>query len=696
MRQANEVTKPRRFRIGLDVGGTFTDLFMLDEESGAMFHHKLPSTPQQPDIAPLKGIEELLAKARAAGSDVAFIGLGTTVATNALLERKGARTALITTEGFRDLLEIARQKRPDTFNLHVSKPEPLVPRHLRREARERVAYDGEVLIPLERKKFSAEIEALRRAGATSVAICFLNAYANPAHEQAAAQVVRSRWPEAYVAVSSEVLPEFREYERLSSTIVNAYLMPIMRDYFTRFERQVADLGIPRRPFVMSSGGGVVSPALAGERPIDTLFSGPSGGVSGAIHVATVAGLKNIITFDMGGTSTEACLIKDGAPQISYSRVINGLPIRAAALDVHTVGAGGSSIAAVDAGGLLRVGPHSAGSTPGPACYGLGGEDATVTDANVVLGRLNPEYLLGGALPIDAAKSHAAIAEKVAGPKKLSVTDAASSILLIATANMAEAVRFVSVERGMDPRDFVLVAFGGAGPLHAAFVARELGVGGVLVPYSPGVLCAMGVLAKDMQMDFSQTRLLREDAANVGEDVQALYADLELRARSAFERNGDDPSKIVTERVADARYVGQNHELTIAVPPAGITPAALGLIKERFNAAHEEMYGYAAPDKRMELVTMRLRAWIPIEKLDLARVELSARDAPLAAATMRQVYFEEEGGFVDCPVYERHDLRAGDRFSGPAVIEQMDATTVVPPDFRAAVDHALNLFLTQSA
>ena len=689
------MTAPTRFRIGLDVGGTFTDLFMRDEESGAIFHHKLPSTPHQPDIAPLAGIEALLAKANATGSDIAFIGLGTTVATNALLERKGARTALITTEGFRDLLEIARQKRPDTFNLHISKPEPLIPRHLRREARERVAYDGEVLIPLERKALSAEIEALRRAGATSVAICFLNAYANPAHEQDAAHAVRSLWPEAYVSVSSEVLPEFREYERLSSTIVNAYLMPTMRDYFMRFEQQVGTLGISRRPLVMNSGGGVVSPAVAGERPIDTLFSGPSGGVSGAIHVATVAGLRNIITFDMGGTSTEVCLIKDGAPQISYSRIINGLPIRAAALDVHTVGAGGSSIAAVDAGGLLRVGPHSAGSTPGPACYGLGGMDATVTDANVVLGRLNPQYLLGGSLPIDAAKSHAAIAENVAGPKKLSVTDAASSMLVIATANMAEAVRFVSVERGMDPRDFALVAFGGAGPLHAAFVARELGVNGVLVPYSPGVLCAMGVLAKDMQMDFSQTRLLREGAANLGGELQALYADLEQRALSAFERNGDDPSKLRTERVTDARYVGQNHELTIAVPPGAISATALDVVKQRFNEAHHEMYGYAAPDKKIELVTMRLRAWIPIEKLDLGRVELPARGTPLAAVSVRRVFFAETAGFVDCPVYERHDLRPGDRLSGPAVIEQMDATTVVPPGFLAMVDDALNLFLTQS-
>jgi N-methylhydantoinase A len=692
--RGSRLSNARRFRIGLDVGGTFTDLFMLDEESGAIFHHKLPSTPAQPDIAPLKGIAALMAKADAAGDDVVFIGLGTTVATNALLERKGAKTGLITTAGFRDLLEIARQKRPDTFDLHVSKSEPLVPRQLRREAQERIAYDGEVLIPLDREKLLDEIDALRLSGVAAVAICFLNSYANAVHEERAAAWVRSRWPEAYVAVSSEVLPEFREYERLSSTIVNAYLMPIMRDYFARFEREVIALGIPRRPFIMSSGGGVVGPALAGERPIDTLFSGPSGGVSGALHVASQAGLRNVITFDMGGTSTEACVIRDGVPQISYSRVINGLPIRAAALDVHTVGAGGSSIAAVDAGGLLRVGPQSAGSTPGPACYGLGGEHPTVTDANVVLGRLNPEYLLGGALPIDARRSRAAIETAVAIPKQLSITDAAASILLIATANMAQAVRFVSVERGLDPRDFVLVAFGGAGPLHAAFVARELGVRGVLVPYSPGVLCAMGVLAKDLQMDFSQTKLMREDASTVRDDVQGLYDELESRARAAFERNGDDPSRVLMERIVDARYVGQNHELTVAAPLGPMTTEALQIIKGHFNAAHQDLYGYASPDKVMELVTFRLRAWIPMEKLNLAQGELAPRREPLAPTASRRAYFDDGGGFVDCPIYQRLDLRPGDALEGPAIVDQMDATTVVPPRFRATVDRHLNLYLAE--
>src|SRR5687768_1011206 len=383
----------QRYRIGIDVGGTFTDLFLLDQESGAVARHKLPSTPDDPHLAPLAGVRAVLAQAGAQGNQVAFVGLGTTVATNALLERKGAMVGLITTEGFRDLLEIARQKRPHTYDLYVNKPTPLVPRQLRREVTERTLADGSVLTPVDRPGLRQTIDELMQAGVESIAICFLNSYANPAHEETAAAMVRERWPAGHVAVSAEVLPEFREFERLSSTVVNAYLMPATRDYFNRFEQNIASLGIKPQPFVMNSGGGVITPAVAAQRPLDTLFSGPSGGVSGAVYVSMAAGYPNIITFDMGGTSTDVCLVRDGKPQLSHSRVINGFPLKAPAVDVHTVGAGGSSIATVDAGGMLRVGPHSAGSQPGPACYARGGMQPTVTDANVVLGRLNPEYLL---------------------------------------------------------------------------------------------------------------------------------------------------------------------------------------------------------------------------------------------------------------------------------------------------------------
>jgi len=686
----------RRLRIGLDVGGTFTDLFMLDETSGEVWLHKLPSTPQQPDLAPLQGIAEILAKANARGGDVAFVGLGTTVATNALLERKGAPTGLITTAGFRDLLEIARQRRPDTFDLHVSKPEPLVPRQLRREAHERIAADGSVLAALDADRLVGEIDTLRAAGVTSIAICFLNAYANPAHELAAAQAIHARWPEADITVSSDVLPEFREYERLTTTIVNAFLMPVMRGYLTRFAHEVERLGVPLAPSVMNSGGGVVTPAVAADRPVDMLFSGPSGGVSGAVYVAARAGIQDIITFDMGGTSTDVCVIRGSVAQRSYTREIGGLPIRAAALDVHTVGAGGSSIAGVDAGGLLRVGPHSAGSHPGPACYARGGVAPTVTDANVVLGRLNPRHLLGGALPIDAERAHAAIDAHVARPKAMTVVEAAAAMLAVANANMAQAVRFVSVERGLDPHDFWLAAFGGAGPVHAAFVARELGAAGVLVPPSPGVLCAMGVHAKDMQMDFSRTRVTRETDMHAASDAQAVLAELEQRAREAFRRNGCDPDSLRMERSADARYVGQNHELSVAIPQGMLDATALAEVKTGFDAAHTQLYGYASPEKPMEIVTFRLRALLALPRHDLLRGAVSVRAGDVKPAARRPVYFDETSGYIDCPVYMRGDLRPGDTLSGPCIIEQMDATTVVPPGTNAMVDAVANLLLRVSA
>jgi N-methylhydantoinase A len=689
----DSITPSPRFRIGIDVGGTFTDLFLLDQVSGAVVRHKLPSTPGNPHLAPLDGVRQLLERAKGSGAEVAFVGLGTTVATNALLERKGAVTGLITTAGFRDLLELARQKRPHTFDLNVSKREPLVPRQLRAEVPERIAADGSVLTPLDREALRAAIDKLLAANVESIAICFLHAYHNAAHEETAAALVRERWPDGHVAVSSEVLPEFREYERLSSTVINAYLMPATRDYFHQFERNIARLGIAEAPFVMNSGGGVITPAVAAKRPLDTLFSGPSGGVSGAVYVAERAGYPNIITFDMGGTSTDVCLVRDGRAEISYSRVINGYPLKAAALDVHTVGAGGSSIARVDEGGMLRVGPASAGSQPGPACYGRGGELPTVTDANVVLGRLNPEYLLAGALKIDAAKSRAAIEQHVAKPKGLSLTEAAAAILAIADTNMAQALRFVSVERGLDPGDFMLMAFGGAGPLHAASVARQLGVAGVLVPYAPGVLCAMGVLTKDMQMDFSRTRVVTGSDGTAARTVAVVFGDLESRARAAFaEASKADPGALALERTVDARYAGQNHELSVAVPAGALDAAAMAAVLENFHRAHEQLYGYRSPERALELVTFRVKATLPIPKHDLARVALAPREGQPEPVARRQVYFDEPAGFVDCPVYARDDLRAGDTLAGPAVVEQMDTTTVIPPRHAARVDAMLNLLI----
>ena len=677
------------YRIGIDVGGTFTDLYLIDQATGAQTRHKLSSTPDEPHLAPLAGIREILAKAGAAGAEVAFVGLGTTVLTNALLERKGAATGLITTSGFRDLLEIARQKRPHTFDPFESKPEPLVPRHLRLEVVERMAAGGSVLVPLDRASVDAAIARLQENRVAAVAVCLLNAYANPVHEREIAAAISERWPAADVSVSSEVLPEFREYERLSSTVVNAYLMPVARDYFRKFEAEVGRLGIPEAPFVMNSGGGIMTPGQAGARPIDTLLSGPSGGVSGAIHVAGAAGHRNIITFDMGGTSTDVCLVQDGTAQSSHARTIGGYPLKAAALDVHTVGAGGSSIAGLDAGGMLQVGPASAGARPGPACYGRGGELPTVTDANVVLGRLNPAFLLGGALAIDAARSHAAVEKHVGRPRGISVVEAAAAIIAVADTNMAHAVRFVSVERGLDPADFMLVAFGGAGPVHAASVAQQLGVAGVLVPPGPGVLCAMGVLVNDLQAEVSRTRLTSELAPGCNAITDECYRELEERARLAF---GGQPAggEFTLHRTADVRYLGQNHELTVEAPTGRFDDAALAALKRNFHDAHRELFGYASLDKQLELVTFRVRARIPAAHPRFSGVPPAARSSPARPVAARKAYFNER--FADCPVFERDTLRPGDRLPGPAIVEQMDCTTVVPPGFTASVDDFLNLLL----
>jgi N-methylhydantoinase A len=677
--------------IGIDVGGTFTDLFMVDERSGETYRHKLSSTPEDPHEAPVRGVREILERAGRRPEDVRFIGLGTTVATNALLERKGAPTGLLTTKGFRDLLEIARQTRPHVYDLFMPRVKPLARRRARLEVAERIAGDGSVIKPIEVEDIDRAIDSLRAQGIASVAICFLNSFANPEHERAAVARLREIWPDATVSASEELLPEIREYERLSSTVMNAYLMPVMRRYLLRFQNEIEATRVSAAPVVMSSGGGVFSPELAAERPIDTLLSGPSGGISAATYLGGVIGRKDLITFDMGGTSTDVSLIADGKAEISTYRVIDGLPIRSIAVDVHTVGAGGSSIAWLDEGGLLRVGPASAGARPGPACYGLGGAEPTVTDANVILGRLNQHHLLGGALPIDRRRAAEAIGRAVAKPKGIGLTEAASAILAISVMNIAQAIRVVSVERGLDPADFLLVAFGGAGPLHAADVARELDME-VIIPSSPGVLCAMGVLTKEAQVDVSRTRILRESTAGLTAEVDAVFADLERRVAEMLRRGRLGADGLSMRRSVEARYVGQNHELNVPLPDGLSGAAAVAAVRLGFDAAHRRLYGYDQPTKELELVTFRLRATMPGPKVDLRRTAVSQRSGALRPSGRRDVIFGAADAPIECPVLDRAQLRPGDEIAGAAIIEQMDTTTLLPPDFRATVDPAGNLLL----
>ncbi|WP_084462747.1 hydantoinase/oxoprolinase family protein [Oceanibaculum pacificum] len=681
-------------RIGVDVGGTFTDLFLVENATGRTHRHKLPSTPRRPTEALIEGVRQILANAGFEGGDVEFLGLGTTVSTNELLERKGALTGLITTRGFRDLLEIGRQSRPHVYDLFASKPAVLVERRRRLEVTERIDFDGSVLRPVDTEEVREAAAELVRQGVKSIAICFVNAYANPENEIAAATAIRQGWPDLYVSVSHEISPEFREFERLSSVVVNSYLMPGTDTYLQEFEHQVKTLGIRQQPLFMNSAGGVMAPSLAAQRPIDTLFSGPSGGVSAARHIADQIDTPDLITFDMGGTSTDVCMIRGGEPEMTHNRSIDGVPIRATALDVHTVGAGGSSIAWIDAGGLLHVGPESAGAQPGPACYGRGGENPTVTDANIVLGRLHPQHLLGGRLQVDPALARAAIQDKIAGPKGMSVEEAAAAILELSNHNIAQAVRYVSVERGLDPQDFMLMAFGGAGPLHAAFVARELGIRRVLIPGSPGVLCAMGVLTKDVRVDSSRTRILDERSDKFLDQLRWVVDELDETAERSLTLQGYKRQAARLEYSADLRYVGQNYEINIrsAAPPSDAK--AWADMRQAFHAAHKRQYGYASLDKPLQMVTVRLTAVVPIERPD--NLGGAAGDAEnLTEQANRRVFFAESGGFVSTPVVQRDALTQGNSVAGPAIIEQMDTTTILPPGFTASVDDHNNLIITQS-
>ena len=480
------------WRVGVDSGGTFTDVCLFDETSGRIEVWKVASTPDDPSRAIAQGVEEGMRRVGGVPGDVVYFGHGTTVATNALIQHRGVPTGLVTTAGFRDLLEIGRQKRPDLYDLQVDKPPVLVARDLRLEVPERVRHDGTVETRLDEIAVREAARALKRAGVASVAVCFLYAFVRPEHERAARRILAEEFPEAFLSVSHEVAPEFREFERLSTAVVNAYLGPVMQGYIRRLADRLAALGMTARPHLTQSNGGVMGLEAAANLPVRMVLSGPSTGVVGAQAIGRMAGFPDLITFDMGGTSTDVALLQSGEPRLASESIVHGYPIKAPTLDIHTVGAGGGSIAHVDSGGLLKVGPRSAGADPGPVCYDRGNDAPTVTDANVVLGTLHPTHLLGGRMPIRRDRAIAAI-ERLARRLGMETMETAQGILSVVTANMAKAIRVISVQRGHDPRDYTLMAFGGAGPLHAARLARELEIRRVLVPRNPGILCAIGLL-----------------------------------------------------------------------------------------------------------------------------------------------------------------------------------------------------------
>ena len=684
-----------RWRVGVDAGGTFTDICLFDASEGRVAIWKIASTPDDPSRGIAEGVEEALrraspeAGARPAAA-VAYFGHGTTVATNALIQHRGVATGLVTTAGFRDLLEIGRQKRPDLYDFFADKPPTLVPRDLRIEVAERVRHTGDIETPLDEPAVRAAAQKLRATGVAAVAIAFLYSFVRPEHEQTAKRILQQELPEAFICASHEIAPEFREFERLSTAVVNAYLGPVMRRYIERLGARLRDLGMEAAPHMTQSNGGVIGFATAAAMPVRTILSGPSTGVVGAQAVGAAAGFTDLITFDMGGTSTDVVLLKDGAVRLASEAMVHGYPLKAPMLDIHTVGAGGGSIAYVDAGGLLKVGPRSAGADPGPVCYGRGSAGPTVTDANIVLQTLNPTHLLGGRMAVRQDLARAAIGG-LAGQLGLPLMQTAQGIVSVVTANMARAIRVISVQRGHDPRDYTLVAFGGAGPLHAARLARELDIARVLVPRSPGILCAMGLLLTDLRADFAATRLLPLKPETAGE-IAAAFAALEARAAAWFAHEDIAADRRRTLRTVDMRYAGQNYELAVPLADGPITTRTIDALAEGFAAAHQRMYGFLAGEEPVQLVTFRIEASGLVDKATLAQEPRHGADASGAIRARRDVWIAEEERDLPCPIYDRDLLRPGNRFTGPAIVEQMDATTLVLPGMAARVDEYLNLIL----
>ena len=678
------------WRIGVDSGGTFTDVCLFNEDDGQVHIWKVSSTPDDPSRAIAQGISEGLERVGASAADVAYLGHGTTVGTNALIQHRGVTTGLITSDGFRDLLEIGRQKRPDLYDLQADKEPVLVARDLRLEVPERVHHDGHVETVLDEQAVREAARSLKASGAKAVAICFLYSFIRPEHEQAARAIVEAEFPEAFVSTSHDVAPEFREYERMSTVVVNAYLGPVMQGYIERLAARVTELGLKVAPRLTQSNGGVIGFEQAARLPTRTVLSGPSTGVVAAQSLAKQTGILDLITFDVGGTSSDVALLKEGLCKLVGEADVHGYPIKAPMLDIHTVGAGGGSIAAVDSGGLLKVGPRSAGAFPGPVCYGKGNDEPTVTDANVVLQTLNPTHLLGGRMAIDQGLAKAAIG-KIADQLGMDVMATAQGIISVVIANMARAIRVISVQRGHDPRDYTLVAFGGAGPLHAARLARELEMRRILVPLTPGIMCATGLLQTDLRADFATTSLtiLTENSiATLGE----AFARLEARAERWFAAETIPAADRVVDRSIDVRYAGQNYEVSVAVPEGPIDAVAIAAIRARFEEEHRRLYGFIAEEDPIQLVTFRVGATGLVAKAAFRAFPDGGADASAAKIGERDVWMPEAGGFTACPIYDRAKLNPGNRITGPAIIEQMDTNTIVLPDMLVTVEPHRNLIL----
>ena len=665
-------------RVASDIGGTFTDLVLLDEKTGEIGVAKVSTTAS--DFA--EGVVNSVKRTDYDSSETSFFVHGSTLIINALTERKGVKAGLITTKGFRDVLEITRANRPDIYNMYYTKPKPFVPRYLRLEVEERVNYKGEELASLNERDVKEAVEKLKTEGVEAIAVCFLHSYANPNHEIECGEIINQIAPDIPLTLSHQITQEWREYERTSTAVLNSYVHPIAHAYLESLRDDLMDMGMePQTLHVMQSNGGSATFNTGKETPINLVESGPVAGVIGAAHIGERIGESNVISLDIGGTTAKTSLVENGAPKITTEYKIErrddyaGYPILVPTIDIVEIGAGGGSIAWVDSAGALRVGPVSAGADPGPACYGWGGNQPTVTDANVLAGRINPDYFLGGEIPLDVEESKAAI-QPIADAFNTSIEEAAMGVIRLADANMMKALRLVSVRRGYDPRDFVLIAFGGGGAMHAGALMRELHIKKVIIPTEPGVFSAWGMLMTDLRSDYIRTLVTRTDQVRP-ENLNAIYAEMEQQASLDLAAENVKKGDMEFQRFADMRYKGQEHTVKVPLPSGKITAEAMADNNERFHDLHEQAYAFRL-DVPVELVNYHVTALGHVKKPDIEKLDGAKGNLDGARKGARRVNFDELG-FHEATIYERNLLPVGAAIRGPAVIEEPASTTVVFPD-----------------
>ncbi|MEM7124791.1 MAG: hydantoinase/oxoprolinase family protein [Chloroflexota bacterium] len=691
-------------RFGFDIGGTFTDFVFIDTETGNISSYKTLTTPHAPSEAVMIGWHELLKETSASGASVETAIHGTTLITNALIERKGAKTALITTKGFRDILEMAREMRYDIYDLLMVLPEPLVPRPLRLEVTERLNGRGEVIDVLQLDDLETLKPILLENEVQAVALCFLHSFTNPVHEQQASAWLSEHLPEMSLSLSYQVAPEIREYERMSTTVCNAYVQPLTERYIKQLQLDLSDGGFQKHLYLMLSSGGITTAETAAQFPVRLIESGPAAGVLAAVFYGELTDEPNLVSFDMGGTTAKMCVIKNGQPVMSddfeVARVHrfkrgSGLPVRVPTIELIEIGAGGGSIARIDELGLLKVGPDSSGADPGPACYGGGGTQPTVTDADLLLGYLNPDYFLGGRMSLDREAAEEAVRTAIGEPLNRSVTEAAYGIYQVVNENMISATRVHVAERGADPRNLMLIAFGGAGPVHAHQIARALKMRGYICPASAGVASALGFLTAPASFEFARTFIANVTQEKLAE-LDEIYTELKQEGQEKLAEAGVAQEQMAFHLKADLRHVGQGHEIVVELPYTSLIGVDLeSELRPLFYEQYEEIYGYAHRHLGLEITTCRLTASGPRPNITLKKAPLAEDGATADSArkASRPVYFAEEGGFVDAPIYDRYALAAGMTFAGPAIVEEQDSTAVIGPGAAVLVDSYANLVVT---